>query len=576
VSADIGLLPTHGIADPQVRAWLDRFTQAWGQLMTGDGRAITKDEFDKLAGDALAQVLSDGAAGIGEGTAAQAVNNLTEAIRKTVLFQALEQQISPIQLESLRDRLNDMITRAQAGADGASAAVLAEQQARIDGDTALTSSLNAQISRIDGAEAAIVSEQTTRASADAALTTSINAAVSRLDTAEAAIVTEQTTRAAKDSALASAINNIWASIGGSEAVIQDGTLAAATPSTAVATKWSQVVAAVTDPNTGNVSSASILQESRTYASNNNSTLNALYTVRAQISSGGQTVVGGFGLAATAGAGSAQGPSIDFGVIANKFWIAAPAGTYDPAAEYSANLGFPFIVVSTPTTINGVTYSPGVYMKKAVIGDASIDTAKIAQNIRSNNFNGTFDGSGNIATNGSAGWALDKSGKFVVNNIYARGDIQATSLNAATGTFSGSLSAATGTFAGSLTAQVVNTGNIVGAAVTTGGVNVGGTGTTASNAAVGITVNAGDRAILVIAYPGMCYSGGSGESDPGGQVAGYGTLYLNGSPIRAGAGTLLYMISDPGPGGYTFQINSSAVYGGTFIRGSEIAVLLTRR
>lgn len=192
----------------------------------------------------------------------------------------------------------------------------------------------------------------------------------------ASVSREEKTRINGDSVLASAINRIWSYIGGSTAVIEEGSLATANASSAVATKWASVVSAVTDPNTGNVSSAAILQETRTYASSNDSSLNAIYSVRAQLDVNGNTVVGGFGLAATSGAGSAQGPSISFGVMANTFWLAPPGGGYDPATEYGSNLSFPFIVVTTPTTINGVTYPAGVYMKKAFIGQAAIDSAEI--------------------------------------------------------------------------------------------------------------------------------------------------------------------------------------------------------
>jgi hypothetical protein len=178
-----------------------------------------------------------------------------------------------------------------------------------------------------------------------------------------------------------------------------------------------------------VNSASILQETRTYANNTDSTLNAIYSVRAQVSTGGQTIVGGFGLSATSGAGSAQGPTIGFGVLANSFFIAAPSTTYDPVAQYGVNTQQPFVVVTTPTTINGVVYQPGVYLKNAVIGTAAIGNAQIGQNIYSANFNGTFNASGNLTSFGSAGWAVSKDGSAVFNNIKARGDIQASSLTA---------------------------------------------------------------------------------------------------------------------------------------------------
>jgi hypothetical protein len=115
-----------------------------------------------------------------------------------------------------------------------------------------------------------------------------------------------------------------------------------------------------------------------------------------------------------------------------------------------------------------------YIAAGCIGDAYIGNF-----IKSTNYNGTIDSSGNITANGTTGWAIGKGGKAVFQDIVARGDIQATSLSSATGTFVGSLSAATGSFAGSLSAatgtfagtltaaavNAVNTVNIAGEAVT---------------------------------------------------------------------------------------------------------------
>jgi hypothetical protein len=195
--------------------------------------------------------------------------------------------------------------------------------------------------------------------------------------ASAGISREAFTRSTSDMAIASAINRIWGYVGGATAVIEDGALAAATPSSAVATRWDSVIAAVTDPNTGLVNSASIVEELDTYANSANSTFNAIYSVRAQISSGGQTLLGGFGLAATSGAGSAQGPTINFGVRADQFYVAGTSSTPDLTTQLAGDASIPFIVVTSPQTIGGIAYSPGVYMKSAFIVDATITNAKIA-------------------------------------------------------------------------------------------------------------------------------------------------------------------------------------------------------
>jgi Domain of unknown function (DUF1983) len=80
-----------------------------------------------------------------------------------------------------------------------------------------------------------------------------------------------------------------------------------------------------------------------------------YSVKGQITSGGRTVVGGFGLTGTS-SGSA-GPTFDFGVNANTFWIGAPSGASGVADVR------PFIVRTTdsvdPST--GVLIPKGVYM-----------------------------------------------------------------------------------------------------------------------------------------------------------------------------------------------------------------------
>lgn len=306
------LLSTAGIEDRQTRNFLDRLVEAWQQRAEGEDRFVSADEFEQLTGDVIAQAFSDGVTGGASGTTKSSVSTaiagLTESIRRSVLFQALEQQVIALsELQALRDKVE--------AATG--------------------------------------------------------------DPSGAGISAEITTRSAKDSALASAINRIWAYIGGSTAVIEDGELASATASAATATKWNTVIAAVTDPNTGLVNAASIKQELNTYANSANNTFNAIYTVRAQVAYGGTVVAGGFGLAATAGAGSAAGPQITMGVLSNQFFIAAPAVGNDPATEFGVSNGMPFVVVTTPTLINGVTFQPGTYIKKALIGEATIDSAKIA-------------------------------------------------------------------------------------------------------------------------------------------------------------------------------------------------------
>ena len=106
---------------------------------------------------------------------------------------------------------------------------------------------------------------------------------------------------------------------------------------------------------------------------------------------------------------------------------------------------PFVVQASSTTVNGVAVPAGVYIDAAYIkngsitnakiGNAAIDDAKIA-NLSANKII-----AGSIAVgeyiqstgyvSGSAGWRIHGDGSAEFANIYARGNIRATSFSAIT-------------------------------------------------------------------------------------------------------------------------------------------------
>lgn len=335
------LPPTLGIKDPDVRNFLDALVNAWDHRSgntdsESPDRFITSGEFKGMATKALVEALGSslpGATGAGLGAGggssevAPVIESISDYIKRSILYQILGTEYPTIDISGLSAKID-------AAFGDARTLVLQESEQRSSEYEAMTSTISAQASRITAAEAAIVSEASTRVN--------------------------------KDNALASAINNMWAKIGGSSAVIQDGQLASVTPSAAQATKWDQVQVAVTDPNTGLPSSTSIKQELTSYANAADGTLNSIYSVRAQVVSGGRTIVGGFGLAATNGAGSSEGPRIAFGVRADEFWVGSLSGVGD----------IPFTILTSPTTINGVSRPAGVYIKDAFIANGTIDSAKI--------------------------------------------------------------------------------------------------------------------------------------------------------------------------------------------------------
>ena len=226
-----------------------------------------------------------------------------------------------------------------------------------------------------------------------------------------------------------------------------------------------------------------------------------YGMRVQVAADGKKLVGGYGLMGTNSA--ERGPSIDFGVLANRFYVGAPAENGGISSTR------PFIVQTTPTVINGVSVPAGVYIEdgfikngtitNAKIANAAIDDAKIAflsankiragaisvgQDISSSTFSeggaqgwvirgdgraefreavvrgGVFASYGQIAgininANGlytsaygsGTGFWLGKDGKFSLGNKLTW-DGSLLSVNGG-GTFSGTLNAASGTFRGAL-------------------------------------------------------------------------------------------------------------------------------
>jgi predicted nucleic acid-binding Zn-ribbon protein len=184
-------------------------------------------------------------------------------------------------------------------------------------------SLTSLTTRVANSEAAITSEQTTRANADNAITSNVNTQVSRIDTNVAAIQTQTTTLSNNFASLSSQITTIQASIGANSVAIQ--------------------------------------QEAQARA-NKDGLLDAQYTVK--IDNNGY--VSGFGLASTSNNST---PFSEFIFRADRFSIASPSGP-------SIAPAIPFIVLTTPQSVNGQTRPAGVYIKDAFLGNGVIDNAKI--------------------------------------------------------------------------------------------------------------------------------------------------------------------------------------------------------
>lgn len=163
-------------------------------------------------------------------------------------------------------------------------------------------------------------------------------------------------------------------------------------------------------------------------------LASLYTVRAQITQDGRAVVGGFGLSGTSS--PTAGPTIDFGVAANRFWVGAPSGTTG-AADIQ-----PFVIQTTPTTINGQSVPVGVYMSGAFIQNGTVTNLTVGKGqiddghvlnlsaVKLTAGDGTI---GNVLksenfVSGSAGWIVRRDGTAEFGAAMIRGRLTAAQID----------------------------------------------------------------------------------------------------------------------------------------------------
>lgn len=422
--------------------------------------------------DASSTVPGSVAYRVSQEAAARAQALLDEAAARTTADSALQTQIN---------------TLSAASSDGLSqlaAAVQEEQVARIAGDDAEASSRLALASQMRGAYTGtdiaqvttglLFSEAQARANSDSAIVTSVN-------TLSATVATKNKTyqQAAAPTAGMTA-GDVWYDsddsnkpyrYNGSEWVATDdariavNAAAITAEQTARANADSALASQITTLSaTVNGNAASLQQEVTTRASETGGLL-AQYTVKTDIAGH----VAGFGLASTA---SNAAPTSSFIVRADQFAVAPPSVSstaaptanlykgmvwvdtsvtpnvtryYDGSAWSTTPQALPFVIQASPTTINGVSVAPGVYIpdayvmngsiSNAKIGNAAIDDAKVASlsAAKLTAGDGTIGGilkSENYAP-GSAGWAIFRGGNAEFSDVVVRGTVYATD-----GVFSG--------------------------------------------------------------------------------------------------------------------------------------------
>lgn len=350
---------------------------------------------------------------------AQTLESLTGMIDASVLAQSLKTEIARIPaldahiIQEINDRLaaNTVLANALAAVqnDVGAAMTYVQQEItqRTEGDTALVTAIDAIAAGSGGNAAAITHEATVRADADSAMASDIVTLYSKAGENYAAIINEATTRADAISAAANTVTALIATVGGNTAAIQNELSVRADADGALSTRIDAMtvtangnLAAIQNEATvrANADSAMAQDIQTLFASNSsgditaavqvetnariaadNSLANQITTVEstaagnlsqaqltlqtnidtvtgiasslitAKVETNG--LIGGFGI-------YNDGYRVDAGFDVDLFWI----------GRTQANKVKPFII-----------YGDTVYIDKARIRDADIDTLKVGGN-----------------------------------------------------------------------------------------------------------------------------------------------------------------------------------------------------
>ncbi len=268
-----------------------------------------------------------------------------------------------------------------------------ESQTSFVGNTTITSAYNdddyarsKQIfilgSRVDKNQALIARVDATSVSRDEALAQSITQLSANIDENTAKILFEQTVRADADSALAQQISVLSAQVGEATAAIANEQIVRAEADYALAQQIQTISTQLGDAE-------AVIQQTSEALVELDGSIKANWQVKTQVTADGKVVQAGMGLGASIGAD---------GTVRSEFLVMAD--TVGFLNTINGQIHTPFVF----DTVNDT-----VYLSSAIIGNATISFAKIANDIQSTNYQA-----------GVSGWRLDKNGVFELNSSDSSG------------------------------------------------------------------------------------------------------------------------------------------------------------
>ncbi|HAJ3268722.1 phage tail protein [Escherichia coli] len=307
-------------------------------------------------------------------------------------------------VENKVDKNNDEIEQAKASLQNASLALINNSIAQSKASTVIEAKYRkgqiktkAEIARID---TAIADETQARAEAISSLEANINENISaKITDISTALATHEASSAEKFVQISASFDDVNSSI-------TEWSRAMATADEALSTRIDQLKVTIN----GNTTAIETTSKALTDFKGN---VDASYSIKIATDKNGMKYATGMSLGLTGSGTNVQSQCI---FLVDRFVLMTAAG-----GSYQT----PFYVT------NGACY-----IRDAWIRDASITTAKIAQQIQSTNYKA-----------GSAGWMLNKNGNAEFNNVTVRGTVYATS-----GKFTGEIQATSGKFKGTVEAK----------------------------------------------------------------------------------------------------------------------------
>lgn len=317
---------------------------------------------------------------------------------------AEEKKATAESMETIKAEMNTMDTNLKGQISNVQRAVADESSARAEAISGVTANIESLDKKTDASvkrlDQAIADETSARTQAMTSLESKMN------DNITAKVNTVSTALADHEKANAESFSQISASFDEVNSTITDWSQTMATADEALGSRIDSLTITVNGHTTS-------IQETSKALTDFKGNVDASWSIKIAADNRGVKYATGMSLGLTGSGSSMQSQCI---FLVDRFVLMTAAG-----GSYQT----PFYVQ------NGACY-----IREAWIKDASITTAKIAQQIQSTNYKA-----------GSAGWMINKNGNAEFNNVTVRGTVYATN-----GKFTGEIQATSGTFKGTVQAN----------------------------------------------------------------------------------------------------------------------------